>query len=170
MIDLHSHVFIFRTSISKHLVYWVHTVRLTLSLQHSSELILLLMPEALPLLEHLNVTIEQSRKDLIYKRGQSIQCFELCEKDLRCTNATGTKLRSFVLRQIELDDLLILFNTLTFPLLHTLTLVDIYDKCKCDEIFLVFLKYSITFLMREVGKTIATESVPNCESFRLLNL
>ncbi|CAF1269456.1 unnamed protein product [Rotaria sordida] len=112
----------------KHPLYWIHTVRLTLSLQHSSELILLLMPQALPLLEHLNVTIEQPQKDLISKRGQSIKCFELCEKDLRCTNAAGTNLRSFVLRQIELDDLLILFNTLTFPLLHTLTLVDIYDK------------------------------------------
>ncbi|CAF2160023.1 unnamed protein product [Rotaria magnacalcarata] len=112
----------------KHPLHWIHTVRLTLSLQHSSELILLFMPAALPLLEHLNVTIEQPRKDLISKSGQSTERFELCEKDLRCTTATATKLRSFVLRQIELDDLLILFNTLSFPLLHTLTLVDIHDK------------------------------------------
>jgi hypothetical protein len=75
------------------------------------------MPESLPLLEHLNVTIEQPRKDLISKRVQSTERCELCEKDLRCTNATGIKLQSFVLRQIELDDLLILFNTLTFPVL-----------------------------------------------------
>ncbi|CAF4598086.1 unnamed protein product, partial [Rotaria magnacalcarata] len=45
----------------KHPLDWIHTVRLTLSLQHSSELILLFMPAALPLLEHLNVTIEQPR-------------------------------------------------------------------------------------------------------------
>ncbi|CAF3878575.1 unnamed protein product, partial [Rotaria sp. Silwood2] len=109
-------------------LYWINTVRLTLSLQHSSELILLLMPEALPLLEHLNVTIEQPRKDLITKNGQSAEHFELCEKDLRCKNATGERLQSLVIRYIELDDLLILFNTLTFPLLHTLILVDIYDK------------------------------------------
>ncbi|CAF4702225.1 unnamed protein product [Rotaria sp. Silwood1] len=70
-------------------LYWIHPVRLTLSLQHSSELILLLMPEALPLLEHLNVTIEQPRKDLITKNGQSTEHFELCEKDLRCKNATA---------------------------------------------------------------------------------
>ncbi|CAF1170119.1 unnamed protein product [Rotaria sordida] len=105
----------------KHPLNWIHTVRLTLSLQHSSELILLLMPSALSLLEHLNVTIEQPRRDLISKRGQSTECFELCKKDLCYTNAAGTKLRSFVLRQIAFDDLLILFNTLT--------LVDIYDKC-----------------------------------------
>ncbi|CAF5066587.1 unnamed protein product, partial [Rotaria sp. Silwood1] len=46
------------------------------------------MPEALPLLEHLNVTIEQPRKDLITKNGQPTEHFELCEKDLRCKNAT----------------------------------------------------------------------------------
>ncbi|CAF3475381.1 unnamed protein product [Rotaria socialis] len=50
---------------------WIHTVRLTLSLQHSSELILLLMPEALPLLEHLNVTIEQSQKKSSDEQGQN---------------------------------------------------------------------------------------------------
>ncbi|CAF4221737.1 unnamed protein product, partial [Rotaria sordida] len=105
------------------------------------------MPQALSLLEYLNVTIEQRRKDLISKRGQSTECFELCEKDLCYTNVGGTKLRSFVLRQIELDDLLILFNTFT--------LVDIYDKYKCNEICLVFsffFKYLIIFfLMREIA-------------------
>jgi hypothetical protein len=120
----------------EHTLYWVHTVRLSISLQHSSELVLLLMPEPLPLLEHLNVTIEQPRKDLISEKDQSKRSIKLCEKDLHCTNATGIKLRSFVLRQIELDDFLILFNTLAFPLLHTLILVDIYDKCKYNEIFL----------------------------------
>jgi hypothetical protein len=119
-----------------HTLYWIHTVRLSISLQHSSELVLLLMPEALPSLEHLNVTIEQPRKDLISEKDQSQRSIKLCETDLHCTNATGIKLRSFVLCQIELDDLLILFNTLTFPLLHTLILVDVYDKCKCNELFL----------------------------------
>ncbi|CAF4263130.1 unnamed protein product, partial [Rotaria sordida] len=71
----------------KYPLNWIHTVRLTLSLQHSPELILLLMPQALSLLEHLNVTIEQRRKDLISKRGHSTECFELCEKDLCYTNA-----------------------------------------------------------------------------------
>ena len=120
----------------KHTLYWIHTVRLSISLQHSSELILLLMPEALPLLEHLNVTIEQPREDLISEKDQSKRSIKLCEKDFQYTNTTGIKLRSFVLRQIELDDFLILFNTLTFPLLHTLILIDIYDKCRYNEIFL----------------------------------
>ncbi|UJR10933.1 hypothetical protein I4U23_015118 [Adineta vaga] len=112
----------------EHSLYWMRTVCLTISLQHSSELILLLMPEALPLLEHLNVTIEQPRKDLITKRKQQTKSIQLSEKDLRDTNAAGTKLRSFVLRQMELQDLLTLFNILTFPLLETLILVDIFDK------------------------------------------
>jgi hypothetical protein len=119
----------------KHLVYWVHTVRLTLSLQHSSELILLLMPEALPLLEHLNVTIEQPQKKLTPKWNQSSPRFELCEQDIRRANSNGTRLRSLVLRYIELDDLLVLLNSLTFPLLETLTLVDVYDSCKYNELF-----------------------------------
>ncbi|CAF4724126.1 unnamed protein product, partial [Rotaria socialis] len=45
------------------------------------------MPEALPLLEHLIVTIEQSQKNLLSKQGQSPARFELCEQDLRRTNA-----------------------------------------------------------------------------------
>ncbi|CAF4402141.1 unnamed protein product [Rotaria socialis] len=64
------------------------------------------MPEALPLLEHLNVTIEQSQKK----------------------NANGTKFRPLVLRQMELDDLLVLLNSITFSLLEKLILVDIYDQ------------------------------------------
>ncbi len=115
----------------------MHTVRLTLSLQHSSELILLLMPKALPLLEHLNVTIEQSQKNLPSKSDQSTARFELCEQDLRRTNANGKKLRSLVLRLIELDDLLVLLNSLTFPLLETLTLVGVYDTCKWKKLFLI---------------------------------
>ena len=120
-----------------HQLCWIHTVCLTLSLQHSSELILLLMPDALPLLEHLNVTIEQPQKNLQPKFGQSTPRFEWCEEDLRRANANGTRLRSLILRHIELDDLLVLLNSLTFPLLETLTLVDIYDSCKCNELFLI---------------------------------
>jgi hypothetical protein len=96
------------------------------------------MPEALPLLEHLNVTIEQPQKNLRYKFNQSTAHFELCEEDLRRANANGTKLRSLVLRLIELDDVLVLLNSLTFPLLEKLTLVDVYDRCKCNESFLIF--------------------------------
>lgn len=118
----------------EHSLYWMRTVCLTISLQHSSELILLLIPEALPLLEYLNVTIEQPRKDLITERRQPTKSVQLSENDLRYTNAAGTKLRSFVLRQMELQDLLTLFKILTFPLLHTLILVDISDKCKCNEL------------------------------------
>ncbi|CAF1021951.1 unnamed protein product [Adineta steineri] len=118
----------------KHPLYWMRTVCLTISVQHSSELILLFMPEALPLLEHLNVTIEQPRKDLITKRKQPAKSVQLSENDLRYANAAKTKLRSFVLRQIELDDLLTLFNTFTFPLLDTLILVDVFDKCKYNEL------------------------------------
>ncbi|CAF4568906.1 unnamed protein product, partial [Rotaria socialis] len=86
---------------------WIHTVRLTLSLQHSSELILLLMPEALPLLEHLNVTIEQSQKKSSDEQGQN---------------------HLHVFNYMELDDLLVLLNSITFSLLEKLILVDIYDQ------------------------------------------
>jgi hypothetical protein len=119
----------------QHQLCWIYTIRLTLSLQHSSELILRLIPEALPLLEHLNVTIEQPQKKLTPKWNQSSPRFELCEQDIRRANANGTRLRSLVLRYIELDDLLVLLNSLTFPLLETLTLVDVYDSCKYNELF-----------------------------------
>ena len=92
------------------------------------------MPEAISLLEHLNVTIEHPRKDLITKRKQRTKSIQLSENNLRYANAAGTKLRSFVLRQIELNGLLILFNTFTFPLLDTFILVDIFDKCKSHEL------------------------------------
>ena len=119
----------------KYELHWTRTIRLTISLQHASELILLFMPDALPLLEHLNVTIEQPEKNLISTSDQSTKRLELCEKDLRRANADSTKLRSLVLHQIELDDLVILFNLFTFSLLHSLTLVDVYDSCKYNKSF-----------------------------------
>ncbi|CAF1375235.1 unnamed protein product, partial [Adineta steineri] len=146
----------------KYPLYWIRTVRLTISLQDLSDLILLLMPESLPSIEYLNVTIEHRRKDLIAERYQSIKSIKLSENDLRYRNATETKLRSFVLRQMELTDVLVLFNTLTFPLLDTLILVDVYDK-SLDNLFafqqlispsnLPFLKHNqFRFLLRFPAK------------------
>ncbi|CAF0924729.1 unnamed protein product [Rotaria sordida] len=81
----------------KHSLCLIRTVNLTISLQHSSELILLLTPKSLPLLEHLNVIIEQPREDLITREKQPIKSIHLSEKDLHYANADGTKLRSFQL-------------------------------------------------------------------------
>jgi hypothetical protein len=115
----------------KHPLCWMHTVRLTLHLQHSAELVLLLSPDALPLLEHLNVTIEQPQKGLSLRADQSTKRFNLSEQDLVRANVDSTKLRSLLLRQIRLDELVILLNALTYPRLDTLTLVDVWDQGEC---------------------------------------
>ena len=144
----------------EHQPYWKYTVHLTLSLQFSFELILLLVPEALPVLEHLNVTIEQPQKKGIMKSNKSTTSIHLCKDDLRRTNASGTKLRSLVLRHIELDDLLTVFDLFTFPLLETLTLVNVYGTCKYVEWYSIrkILSFSL-----DIRRTVhITERIRNC--------
>ncbi|CAF3626498.1 unnamed protein product [Rotaria sordida] len=107
-------------------LYWPNTVQLTLSIQHSSELMLLLQRGALPMIEHLNVTNEEIRTVLPLDRHKSVGNIQLCENDLRQIG-DGTRLRSLLLRYFTLTDVIILIGSLSMPLLEQLILVDLYD-------------------------------------------
>ncbi|CAF3554798.1 unnamed protein product [Rotaria socialis] len=108
-------------------LYWPNTVQLTLSIQQPSELTLLLKRGALPATEHLNVTNEEMRTALPLYRYKPISNIQLCEHELRKV-ADGTRLRSLVLRYINLKDAVILMDSLTMPLLEKLIFVDLYDR------------------------------------------
>ncbi|CAF5219535.1 unnamed protein product, partial [Rotaria magnacalcarata] len=103
-------------------LYWPNTVQLTLSIQQPSELTLLLKRGALPATEHLNVTNEEMRTALPLYRYKPISNIQLCEHELRKV-ADGTRLRSLVLRYINLKDAVILMDSLTMPLLEKLIFV-----------------------------------------------
>ena len=106
-------------------IYWPNTNRLTLSVQHASELELLLKRNVTPVLEHLTVTIEQT--DLVTQRSTSRA--HLCEQTLR-QKADATRLRSLFIRDMAFEDLIVLLDSLSMPVLEHLTLIDIYGQSK----------------------------------------
>ncbi|CAF3805924.1 unnamed protein product [Rotaria magnacalcarata] len=105
---------------------WPNTIQLTLSIQHSSELILLLQRNALPAIEHLSVTNEDLSVALPLSESKSGSGTRLCEHDLR-ERLDGTRLRYLLLRYLTISDVVILLGSLTMPLLEKLILVDLYD-------------------------------------------
>ncbi len=111
------------------ILFWPHTVQLTLSVQYPFELVVILRNGVIPHLEHLNVTIEQEQleeKPYLKKPPPNIQ---FCERDI-CQMADATRLQTLVLRHLALNQLIILFDSLKMPLLKELTLVDIFDESK----------------------------------------
>jgi len=113
-------------------LYWPKTVQLTLSIQHSSELMLLLQRDALPAIEHLNVTNEQIHTDFSVRPRKPVPDIRFCEHGLR-QKLDGTRLRSLLIRYISLGDLITLIGSLTMPLLEKLILVDLYDHSKLSQ-------------------------------------
>jgi hypothetical protein len=111
---------------------WPNTVQLTLSIQHANELMLLFQHGALPAIEHLNVTNEEIRTAFSPGQQKLIPNIQLCEHVLRQT-ADGTRLKSLLLRYINLGDVIILIRSLAMPLLQKLTLVDLYDQSKLSQ-------------------------------------
>ena len=107
-------------------IYWPYTNRLTLSVQHASELELLLKRNVTPALEHLTVTIEQT--DLIFMKRSTSRA-HLCEQTLR-QKTDGTRLRSLFIRHMAFEDLIVLLDSLSMPALEQLTLIDVYGKRK----------------------------------------
>lgn len=108
---------------------WPHTVELTLSIQHSSELALLFRRMALPTIEHLNITNEEIRTVSSLHLDKPIPNIELYEHDLRQISDVS-RLRSLLIRYISLNDFVILIGSLKMPLLEKLTLIDLYDNSK----------------------------------------
>ena len=101
-------------------LHWPNTVQLTLSVQHPSDLLLLLQRDALPIIEHLEVTIETFCWLLPSEHNQNING----------TDIDGTRLRFLLLRFIPLDDLIRLMDILDLPSLKELTLIDLPDHSK----------------------------------------
>jgi hypothetical protein len=109
--------------------FWARTVELTLSIQYPFELVLILQNGAIPLLEHLYVTIEQEKfeeKPYLLNPPPHIQ---LCERNIR-EMADATRLQTLALRHLALGNLITLLNSLSMPSLKKLTLVDIFDESK----------------------------------------
>ncbi|CAF4937049.1 unnamed protein product [Rotaria sp. Silwood1] len=107
-------------------LYWPNTVQLTLSIQYPSELVLLLKRDALPAIEHLNITNEQIHTVFPLRRYIPVSNIHLCDYNLR-EIADGTRLRSLLLRYLSLSDIILLIGSLTMPLLEKLILIDLYD-------------------------------------------
>ncbi|CAF2736744.1 unnamed protein product [Rotaria sp. Silwood2] len=107
-------------------LYWPNTVQLTLSIQYPSELVLLLKRDALPAIEHLNITNEQIHTVFPLRRYIPVPNIHLCDYNLR-EIADGTRLRSLLLRYLSLSDIILLIGSLTMPLLEKLILIDLYD-------------------------------------------
>ena len=107
-------------------LYWPNTNRLTLSVQHASELELLLKRNVTPALEHLIVTIEQT--DIVVPQRSMLRD-HLCERILR-QQTDGTRLRTLFIRHMAFEDLIILLGCLWMPVLEKLTLIDIYGQSK----------------------------------------
>ena len=104
-------------------IYWPNTNRLTLSILHASELELLLKRNVTPALEHLAVTIEQT--DLVVQR--STPRAHLCKETLR-QQTDGSRLRTLFIRHMAFEDLIVLIDSLSMPVLEQLTLIDIYGQ------------------------------------------
>jgi hypothetical protein len=108
---------------------WTNTVRLTLSVQHSSEIMLLFRRDALPAIEHLNITNEEIRIVSSLHQNKSVPNIQFSEHDLHQIS-DSCRLRSLLIRYISLGDLVVLIGSSKMPLLEKLTLIDLYDSSK----------------------------------------
>ncbi|CAF1360153.1 unnamed protein product [Rotaria sordida] len=150
---------------------WPNTVQLTLSIQCSNELILLLQRNTLPSIEQLSVTNEELHIPLLLNEGKSASGIRLCKHDLR-ERLDGTRLRYLLLRYLSLSDVVILLGSLTMPLLENMILVDLYDytldhvgkfqelnasmtlryPSSCDLLFRHLRSLTFNFLSKSISK------------------
>ncbi|CAF0724874.1 unnamed protein product [Adineta steineri] len=107
---------------------WPNTVQLTLSIQHSSEIILLFKYNALSAIEYLNITIENINTDLAFNTDISAMDIQLSEDSLRQTVVASTHLKHLLLRYITLNDAIILIGSSIMPVLEELILINMYDN------------------------------------------
>ena len=110
-------------------LHWPRTVQLILTVQFPFEIIFILQNNAVPILEHLYITIEQEqlrRKPYLDASQPQIQ---FCENDIR-QMTDATRLQTLILRHLSLYNVTILIRSLNMPLLKKLILVDIFDESK----------------------------------------
>ncbi|CAF0741225.1 unnamed protein product [Adineta steineri] len=107
---------------------WPNTVQLTISIQRSSEIILLFKYNALSAIEYLNITIENMNTDLAFNTDISAMDIQLSEDSLRQTAVVSTHLKHLLLRYITLNDAIILIGSSIMPVLEELILINMYDN------------------------------------------
>ncbi|CAF2067975.1 unnamed protein product [Rotaria magnacalcarata] len=105
---------------------WPDTIDLSLSIKHSNEIMFLFRKGALPSIEHLNITNEETYSILPEHKNKSISSISF-DKSQFNEIVDGTRLKSLFLRYILLNDLIILMNSLTMSLLEKFILIDLYD-------------------------------------------
>ena len=108
---------------------WPNTVRLTLSIQHSSEIMLLLQDDALPMIEYLNITNEEIPGALLSHRDKRMLTKQPCEYNGRWIGE-AIRLRSLIIRYISLGDLNVLIGAVKMSVLEEFILVDLYTNSK----------------------------------------
>lgn len=124
---------------------WPNTVQLILSVQYSSELLFLFRRDALPRIEHLEVTIELTCWMLPLQPDQTITGIPIDGDQLRET-VDGTRLRFLLLRFMTLADFIKLMDILDLPSLKELVLIDLSDRSKSTlDIDAYILSYVFLF-------------------------
>lgn len=124
-------------------IHWQRVVQLTVAVRYPFELIFLLRKRALPWLEHLDVTIVGGHlEDDVYRRAP--ETIRFCEQNIRqMVDVSG--LRTLVVRQLALEQVAMFVCRLHSPVLHELTLADIFDSSKSFERPSTFSQYSRRF-------------------------
>jgi hypothetical protein len=117
-------------------LFWPNTVHLTLSIQYSFELIVILQRGAISYLEHLNVTIEQDMLQRWFYWKPPPRYIRLCGYNIR-QRTDATRLRTLILRHLPLYELVLLLGFLNMPLLEKLILIDIFDESKLFNLFML---------------------------------
>lgn len=113
---------------------WAYTVRLTLSIQCSNDLLFLFEDGALPMIEYLHVINEEPRciDDSFCEKSKPNKQFDFCN----FRQATGcVRLRWIILCNFSLYDLTNMLALLKTPLLEEMILVDSHANCKLFSIF-----------------------------------
>lgn len=126
---------------------WNNTVELTLSIENSQQVLFFFDNNALPIMEHLNITNEEIPVRLSSHSNTSISSDQLNKTHLY--GIVGyTRLKSLILRFFSIIDFNALLDSLKMPLLEKLILVDFYDNSKLYATFYLLIKYCFCFSIR----------------------
>ncbi|UJR29379.1 hypothetical protein I4U23_010591 [Adineta vaga] len=144
IITTDSRFFKWKTSLTECATYFQQiltfpkTVRLRLSLQHMSDLALLMQCNTLPHIEDLHVTMETGvyTSYQLRDRYENLSCSTLCFNDLNTNEANLPHLRTLQLRQLAMSNIIVLIQHVkSMCQLESLILVncDVIDKNELAE-------------------------------------
>ncbi|CAF1510539.1 unnamed protein product [Rotaria sp. Silwood1] len=124
-----------------------NTVRLRLSLQHISNLALLMQYDTLPRIEHLHITMENGiyTSHKLHNEYKDTSCLTLCPKDFNISRASLTHLRTLQLRQVAITNVIVLIQHVkSMSQIESLILINCNVKDKNE---LIVFKRCITNFM-----------------------